>query len=309
MKCWNPTFKKLLYQKNSMKVLIFGGSGMLGHKLSQKMSGNFEVFSTIRENFNKYRDLPIFEGVNIIPQINIENINLVEKTIKNLNPNVVINAIGVIKQLPDAKNNVKTLTINSLFPHQLAAITAENNIRLINISTDCVFNGKKGDYTEEDFPDAEDLYGKSKNLGEVTQENCLTLRTSIIGRELFTSHSLVEWFLSNRGKKVKGFVNAIYTGFPTLILAEILTDIITNHQELSGLFHVSSKKINKFDLLQLINKAFKADIEIEPDTNFQIDRSLDSTKFRKITGFQPHSWEEMIKIMAEDARIYDTWRK
>jgi dTDP-4-dehydrorhamnose reductase len=292
-----------------MKVLIFGGGGMLGHKLSQKMSDNFDIFTTIRGDFDKYKNIPIFEGVNVIPKINIESLDLVEKTINNLTPDVVINAVGLIKQIPDAKNNVKTLTINAVFPHQLASLTTEKNIRLINISTDCVFNGKKGNYTEEDFPNAEDLYGKSKNLGEVIEENCLTLRTSIIGRELFTSHSLVEWFLSNRGKKVKGFANAIYTGFPTLILAEILTDIIHNHQNLCGLFHVSSEKINKFDLLQLINKAFEADIEIEEDRNFYIDRSLDSTKFRKITGFQPTSWGKMIKIMAEDGRIYDTWRK
>lgn len=292
-----------------MRVLIFGGSGMLGHKLSQKLKDNFEIYSTIREGKNKYQEIPFFEGIKIIPQICVEDFDLITNTLRSISPNVVINAVGVIKQLPDAKNNVKTLTINSLFPHQLASFTTEHNIRLINISTDCVFGGKKGDYTEDDFPDAQDLYGKSKNLGEVVEKNCLTLRTSIIGRELFTSHSLVEWFLSNRGKKTRGYVNAIYTGFPTVVLAEILSNVITDYPTLSGLFHVSSEKINKYDLLRLINREFSANVEIEPFEDFYVDRSLDSTRFRNITGFQPLEWEEMIRIMAEDGKIYDNWRK
>lgn len=282
---------------------------MLGHKLSQKLKTEFEVFSTIRGGLENLKEIPILNGIEFIPQINIENLEQLLKTIKNIKPAVLINAIGIIKQLPDSKNNVKTLTINALFPHQLASFTTEHNIRLINIGTDCVFSGKKGDYTEDDFPDAQDLYGKSKNLGEVSAENCLTLRTSIIGRELFTAHSLVEWFLSNRGKTVRGFRKAIYTGFPTIILADMLVKIIKAHPKLSGLYHVSSDKINKFDLLELVNKEFQAEIEIVPDTDFCIDRSLDSTKFKKLTGFQPPDWETMIHLMAEDAKIYDTWRK
>lgn len=190
------------------------------------------------------------------------------------------------------------------------AETAEKiNARLINISTDCVFDGEKGFYKEEDISNATDVYGKSKNLGEVMGENCLTLRTSIIGRELQTSHSLVEWFLSNRGKSVKGFLNAIYSGFPTIILADIIADLIENHRNLSGLYHVSAEPINKFELLELINEAYQTDIEIEPFADFKIDRSLDSTKFRNETGFNPLSWREMIKIMADDPTPYDEWRK
>lgn len=199
--------------------------------------------------------------------------------------------------------------LNAIFPHRLAEIAGITGARLINISTDCVFDGKKGNYNEEDLPDATDVYGKSKNLGEVTGNNCLTLRTSIIGRELQTNHSLVEWFLSNRGKKVKGFVNAVYSGFPTIVLADIIAALIENHKNLSGLYHVSSEPINKYELLRLINEAYQAGVEIEPFDDFRIDRSLDSTKFRKETGIFPADWPEMIKRMADDKTPYDEWRK
>jgi dTDP-4-dehydrorhamnose reductase len=224
-------------------------------------------------------------------------------------PDVIINAVGIIKQLPSSKDVIKTLKINSIFPHQLAQLAQTTGARLITISTDCVFNGRKGSYTEEDISDAEDLYGKSKNLGEVTAHNCLTLRTSIIGRELRTAHSLVEWFLSNRGEKVKGFTEAIYSGFPTVILAGIISDLIENHKNLQGLYHVSSEPINKFDLLCLLKRFYNVPVEIEPFAEFKIDRSLDSSKFRKETGFAPLDWEEMVRIMAQDSSAYNTDNK
>jgi dTDP-4-dehydrorhamnose reductase len=277
-----------------MKVLVIGGSGMLGHKLIQAWEDKFEVWTTVRSNFIQFGNLQFFNEQRTIGNINIENIKSVEETVGRLNPDVIVNGVGIIKQLPTAKDVIKTLTVNSIFPHQLAEIANQAGARLITVSTDCVFNGEKGNYSENDCSDAYDLYGKSKYLGEVITENCLTIRTSIIGRELYTSHSLVEWFLSNQGAGVKGFVKAIYSGFPTLILADILADIIINHPEIEGLYHISSEPINKFDLLQLIKEAYQARIEIEPFEDFEIDRSLDSTKFRQATGFKPPEWREMI---------------
>jgi dTDP-4-dehydrorhamnose reductase len=288
-----------------MKILIFGGSGMLGHKLVQKWTNKFDVWTTVREDLRNYENANLFNKQNTIQDINVENILSVEKVINDIKPNVIVNAVGVVKQLPTAKNVVKTLSINSIFPHHLADLSQKYKTRLITISTDCVFNGEKGNYNEMDIPDAFDLYGKSKNLGEVTTENCLTVRTSIIGREINTAHSLVEWFLSNRGGKVKGFVNAIYTGFPTTVFADILAELIEKHQNLNGLYHISSEPINKYNLLKLINAAYNARIEIEADEDFKIDRSLDSTKFRKATGFNPTSWQEMIELMANDNRLYE----
>jgi dTDP-4-dehydrorhamnose reductase len=287
-----------------MRILIIGGGGMLGHKLVQVWQNGYDVWTTIRNNFQYYEKYKIYRPDRTFENINVQNISLVRDLIEQIKPNVVVNAIGVIKQVPLAKNVIATLTINSIFPHQVSELSEEFQFRLINISTDCVFSGEKGNYTESDLADSHDLYGKSKNLGEVVTGNCLTLRTSIIGRELDTAHSLVEWFLSNRGKSVKGFVNAIYTGFPTIVLADILSNLIENYPNLCGLYHVSSEPINKYNLLSLINEAYRAEIEVEPFEDFVIDRSLDSNKFREATGFKPINWKEMIKRMAADNAIY-----
>lgn len=292
-----------------MKILIIGGSGMLGHKLVQRWGARFDVWATLKGVYEDYQRFGIFDREKTVERVDAERFETVEDAVRRVQPQVIFNAVGIIKQLPSSKNVIKTLTINSIFPHRLAETAQKFDARLINIGTDCVFDGKKGNYKEEDVSDAADIYGKSKNLGEVSGKNCLTLRTSIIGRELQTSHSLVEWFLSNRGKKVKGFVNAIYTGFPTIVLADIIADLMLNHQELCGLYHVSAEPINKYDLLKLINEAYQAEIEIEPFEDFRIDRSLDSTKFRKETGFQPSEWREMIRKMADDPTPYDEWRK
>jgi dTDP-4-dehydrorhamnose reductase len=292
-----------------MRILIFGGTGMLGHQLVQQWKGKFEVLSTVRSDVSNYVKVGLFEKDEVIHPVEVEDVESVRKAVKISQPDVIINCVGIIKQLPSSKNVIKTLTVNSIFPHRLAEIAGENDARLITISTDCVFNGKKGNYTEEDTSDAEDVYGKSKNLGEVVSENCLTIRTSIIGRELETAHSLVEWFLSNRGGKVKGFTNAIYSGFPTIVLAEIIAGLIVKHKNLSGLYHVSSAPIDKYRLLCLVRDAYQMDVEIEPFDDFRIDRSLDSEKFKRITGFVPDSWEEMIEKMAGDSFPYEAVRK
>jgi dTDP-4-dehydrorhamnose reductase len=292
-----------------MKVLVLGGSGMLGHKLVQRWKDKFDLWTTLRNNLDDYAGYDIFEFGKTFERTEAEDIEKIYKIAENIKPDVIVNAIGIIKQLPTAKNVIKTLEINSIFPHRLSEIAEELSSRLICISTDCVFSGEKGNYREEDNPDAYDLYGKSKNLGEVINDRCLTIRTSIIGREIQTSHSLVEWFLSNEGKKVKGFQNAVFSGFPTAVLADILAKVITEHKDLNGLYHVSSEPTNKLELLKLLKKEYRAQIEIEPSAEFKIDRSLDSTKFREKTGFQPESWDKMVKIMAEDPTPYANWRK
>ncbi len=282
---------------------------MLGHKLVQVFKEKFDVWTTIRSNFDKYKKFGILDKKKTIENLSVEDLKTVEKIISRIHPDVIINAVGIIKQVQTSRDVVKTLTINSIFPHHLAVIAEKNEARLINISTDCVFNGKKGNYKEIDLPDALDLYGRSKNLGEVGKRNCLTLRTSVIGRELETSHSLLEWFLSNQGKKVKGFINAVYSGFPTIVFADILADLLVNHKNLEGIYHLSSEPINKFELLKLIKSAYKADIEIEPFEEYKINRSLDSTKLRREIGFEPMSWEKMVKVMADDPTPYKDWKK
>jgi dTDP-4-dehydrorhamnose reductase len=280
---------------------------MLGHKLMQVLGANYEAFGTVRGAAKQLE--PFAPGERIIANVAADDLDSIRRAIETVKPDVVINAIGIIKQLPDSKNVITTLTVNSIFPHRLAELGEEFGFKLITISTDCVFSGSRGNYSEDDVPDATDLYGKSKNFGEVIGDNCLTLRTSIIGHELGTAHSLIDWFLSNRGGKVKGFANAIYSGFPTIVFAAIIDNLIRNYPKLTGLYHVSSDPINKYDLLNLVNEVYAAEVKIERDEEFKIDRSLDSRKFRAETGFAPASWREMIGVMANDAKIYGRWKQ
>lgn len=291
-----------------MRVLVFGGGGMLGHKLVQVLGEVFDVWSTFHGDFKSFERFGIFDESRSIPYVEVTDAESVRKVIAFAKPDVVINAVGIIKQLSTSKDIVTTIKLNSLFPHYLAEISGEFNYKLITISTDCVFDGVKGNYTEDDTPNALDLYGQSKHFGEIEDENCLTIRTSIIGRELTTSHSLLEWFISNSGSSIKGYTNAIYSGFPTHIFADIIADLIANHRDLSGIFHISSDPINKFDLLKMINDAYELNIQIEPFGDFKIDRSLNSEKFRKLTGFVPMAWLEMIERMATDPTPYDSWK-
>jgi dTDP-4-dehydrorhamnose reductase len=286
-----------------MKVLILGGGGMLGHKLYQIFEKRFDTFVTLRSGFKRYERFNLFNQERTIEGVDVTDFDSLSRVFAMVKPDVVVNAVGVIKQLKEAKDPITSLTINSLLPHRLALFCQAMNARLISMSTDCVFDGRKGNYTEEDVANAEDLYGRTKFLGEVTGENCLTLRTSIIGRELETLHSLVEWFLSNRGGKVRGFTKAIYTGFPTIVMANIIADVIENHENLSGLYHVASEPINKYDLLLLLRDAYKVDIEIEPFDDFVLDRSLNANKFNEATGFKPQPWTDLINEMAKDDEV------
>ena len=288
-----------------MKVLVLGGSGMLGHKLVQRWQDEFDVWTTLRGAVSDYERFAIFDRSKTIEGISVLDIRAVESVVLEVKPDVIFNAVGVVKQLPTAKNAVITLLINSVLPHQLQEIAGEVGARVIQISTDCVFEGTRGNYGESDRPDAVDLYGKSKHLGELTDDRCLTIRTSIIGRELATAHGLVGWLLGNRGRRVKGYANAIFSGFPTIVLADIISSLIRDHADLSGLYHVSSDPINKFDLLNLIKEHYKIDVEIERFEDYRIDRSLDSSRFRAATGFSPMPWPDMIGRMAADSTPYD----
>ncbi len=289
------------------RVLIFGAAGMLGHKLYQIFEEHYDIWGIVRTSYSSYAKYGIYSPKNIIGGIDVLNFESVVMAVADVKPDIVINCIGIIKQLKEAKNPILSLRINSLFPHQMANLCRASGARFFHISTDCVFDGKKGMYTERDPSNATDLYGRTKFLGEINQDGCLTIRTSIIGRELYTTRGLVEWFLSNKGGKVRGFQKAIYTGFTTIALANIIKDIIENHPDLSGLYQISSGPIDKFSLLNMIKDAFGVSVEIEPESQTCIDRSLDSARFREKTGFKPSSWEKMISDMAADKTPYDKW--
>jgi len=287
-----------------MKVLILGGSGLLGHKAYQILSKYFETFITFNDYDERIKSFGIFDENHIYNEIDAFHYETIEALIYKINPQVVINCIGIIKQVKEAQNPKISIYLNALLPHLLSDSCKNIGARLIQFSTDCVFSGKKGNYVETDYSDPEDLYGRTKFLSEVINDHSLTLRISIIGHELLTTNSLVSWFLSCKNGTVIGYTNAIYTGFPTIILCNEIARIITNFKDMNGLYHLSSEKISKHDLLNLINRIYRLNIHIIPDINFRCDRSLDSAKYRQHTNFVPPSWEEMTEEMYKDYLSY-----
>ena len=281
-----------------MRILIIGGAGMLGHQLWRQMNPNHEVWVTLRRAASTYRHFGLFEESRTISNTDAANMESLVSVFRRVRPEAVINCVGIIKHLKEAHNPLISLRINSLLPHQLAELAGASGARLVHISTDCVFTGRKGRYVESDTSDAEDIYGRTKFLGEVHEPHCLTLRTSIIGRELDTKSGLIEWFLSQEGKSIKGFRKAIYTGFTTLELGRIIEKVLTEQPELSGLWQASSDQIDKYELLRLAQSAFGWKGEIAPDDALVCDRSLDSARFRKAIGYTPPSWENMLEELA-----------
>ena len=292
-----------------MNILILGATGMLGHKLMQVLSQRFKVIGTVRGPATTYADHPVLRQMPLLGDVRVENFDSVVHALASARPVVVINCIGIVKQLPAAKDPLLSIAINALFPHQLARLCQATGTRLIHVSTDCVFSGCKGNYAESDVADAEDLYGRTKFLGEVSYDGCLTLRTSIIGRELETSHGLIEWFLSQEGKTIHGYKRAIFSGFTTNAFAEIIAQIITEHPDMQGVWHVASEPISKFELLSLVKQVYGLDVQIEPDETVVIDRSLNADRFRRATGLVPPSWSDMIEQMYRDSTLYSELRR
>jgi len=292
-----------------MKVLILGATGMLGHKLWQVHRGRFETWAAMRSSYQEYARYGLFDPKRVLEGVDASDFYAVVRAFETVQPNVVINAIGVIKQLPAAKDPIVTLTVNSLFPHRLAKLCQATSARLVHIGTDCVFSGRKGMYTEDDVPDPVDLYDRSKLLGEVGGPACLTVRTSFIGRELETRYGLVEWFLNNQDRCVRGYTNAIFAGFTTMTIANVIAEVVERQPDLSGVYHISSDPISKFQLLCLLRDAFHVPIEIEPFPSVNTDRSLDSSRFRAETGFVPPSWQQMVEEMVADPTPYEKWRQ
>lgn len=287
--------------KAKKKILILGGSGMLGHTLFRCFFKNpeLDVFVTARSTKELSGWLSSEQMRNVYHNVDIHDFDRLVKVFADLKPDIVINCIGVIKQTPTIQDPLLTITVNALLPHRIALLSNAVGARMIHISTDCVFDGEKGNYTENDIANATDLYGRTKYLGEVSYSHCVTLRTSIIGHELKDKQGLVEWFLGQKGK-VKGFKNAIYSGLPTVEIARVITDYVIPNPELTGLYHVSSHPISKFELLKLIANQYSKTIEIEPEESVRPDRSLDSSLFRSLTGYKQPTWPELISRMYED---------
>lgn len=280
-----------------MKVLVLGSSGLIGSTTLRVLSerSDWQVYGSIRSDSIR-PFLPKISADKLISNLDVDNLSSIIQAISEIRPDVVINCIGATKHKKEGNSPLNAIALNAMLPHQLAQVCALAGARFIHISTDCVFSGKDGFYSESAFADADDVYGRSKALGEVTYGGALTLRTSTIGHELQSNYGLLNWFLSQESS-CKGFSKAIFSGLPTVVFAQVIRDVVLKNTQLTGLYHVAAEPINKYDLLQLIAKIYKKEINIECDDNFIIDRSLDASKFNQATGYNPPTWQNLIETM------------
>jgi len=282
------------------KVLVLGAGGMLGNAIFRLFAnaGRDSVTGTLR-SASKMRYFTPEQRDRLISDVDVTDDRSLAAVFDDVKPSIVINCIGIIKQHSAAKDPLTALTINAVLPHRLAQLCADHGARLIHMSTDCVFSGDRGGYREDDFPDADDLYGRTKYLGETHYPHTVTLRTSIIGHELGSAYSLIDWFLNQEGS-VKGYSKAIFSGLPTIEVARVIRDFVYDNLTLSGVYHLSAHPISKHDLLSLVAQAYGKKIEIVPDTTVDIDRSLNSERFRQATGYVPTPWPDLIHTMYTD---------
>lgn len=283
-----------------MKILVLGVTGMLGSAVFRHLSGDprYVVWGTLR-SVSSLNHFPQRFHSQLLTNVDVLDMDILASVMERIRPDVVINCIGLIKQLSDAKDPLSALPINAMLPHRLSRLCSLVGARLIQISTDCVFSGRKGMYNESDISDAEDLYGKSKFIGELHDySHAITLRTSIIGHEIGSSVSLIDWFLA-QSSSVKGYAKAVFSGLPTVELARVIMDFVIPSPDLHGLYHVSVDPIDKLSLLKLVAEVYGKNIDIVPDDRVCIDRSLDSSRFRAATGYVPLKWPDLIKYMHE----------
>lgn len=295
-----------------MKVLVLGGSGMLGHKMFQVLRDRFpETACTVRGRIaaEPLRSIPLFQKGNVFEKVDATDFSTLQRVFRLYRPEAVVNCMGLIKQRPEAASMSKCMAINALFPRRLSELCEETQARLIHFSTDCVFSGLRGGYGEADKPDADDGYGVSKRAGELHARHVLTLRTSFIGRELSGFTSLLEWLISRDGSSVRGYTHAVFSGVTTRYLGSLVADLLEHHPDLWGLYHVAGQAISKHDLLCLLRSALGLDVGILPDGGPRCDRSLNGEALRRDTGIVVPSWQDLVRDLALDPTPYESWRK
>ena len=283
-----------------MRILVLGVTGMLGNAVLRVLATarEHQIYGTLRSDDSYNLRAQLEPSCNITHGVDVENNDSLVKIFGQVRPDAVVNCVGLVKQLGHAADPLLAIPINSLLPHRLAALCRIGGARLIQISTDCVFSGEKGNYVESDVPDATDLYGRTKFLGEVSASNVVVLRTSIVGHELRSSRSLINWFLT-QSVSIKGFSRAIFSGVPTVVLARIIREIVLPAPDLQGLYHIAAEPISKYDLLNLVREMYGKQIEVVRDDTLVIDRSLNADRFRIATGYVPPAWPEMVRQMHE----------
>jgi len=293
-----------------VNIVVLGAGGMLGHKMFQRLRAAFPgTVATMRKPADcpPFNGIGLLQGSDVLTGVDVMDFEALSAALSEIRPDYIINCVGIIKQRAEAHHAIPSIAINALLPHRLAALAAIWQGRLIHFSTDCVFSGARGSYTEEDESDAHDLYGRSKFLGEADGPNALTLRTSIIGRELVEHGSLLDWFRAQDGRTIRGYRRVIYSGVTTNHLADLVGEIIRNHPDLNGLYQAAGRPISKYDLLCLLRDAYRLNVEITPDDTQQSDRSMSGDKLYRAIGYRAPSWPELVSQLATDSTSYESW--
>jgi len=279
-----------------MRIVVLGASGMLGSTAFNVFNDyGYEVYGTVRSRAASERLRA--KRTSIIEGVTAENMESINEVFARVKPDVAINCMGIVKQDSNAQSIERVLPVNSIFPHRLASACKFGGIRMIHISTDCVFSGQRGNYSEEDIKDACDLYGISKGLGEVDDASgpALTLRTSVVGHELNSSRSLIDWFLANqKSSEVQGYENVFYNGLSTVEVCKVVRMLAEKSEWRSGLLNLSGERISKGSLLRIVNEVYESGIQIQSVAEPVLNRTLDSSKFRELYGYSPPSWHEQI---------------
>ena len=290
-----------------MRILILGGNGMIGHKMYQLITKiHIDTWVTLRNNLSSYSYSEIYNFEKVIDNNDLSNFKLLLNQLNSINPDVIINACGITirRGIETLKSN--SIILNSALPHFLNEWVASNNKRLIHFSTDCVFTGSKGNYLDNDNKDAYDLYGSTKSMGEVIDSKfTITLRGSMIGRELENKTELFEWFLKQKNKTVKGFNKVIYSGITTTKMAEIVLKLIDQFPNLSGVYNISSKPISKFELLKLWNNLFDINANIEIDNSYTSNKNLISDNFYRTISMEQPDWVELSSQLNIDNLLHN----
>lgn len=289
-----------------MRILILGGDGMLGHQLLLSLRDRYEVRVTLHKPVSDYARFGMFDAGNAYGGVDVLFQDRLLEVMADYRPEVVINGVGLVKQRKEAEVRLPSVEVNALFPHRLAVICQVVGARLIHMSTDCVFSGRKGGYVEEDVSDATDIYGRTKFLGEVSHDHCLTLRSSIIGLELARKSSLIEWFLAQRGE-IGGYRRAIYSGLTTMEMARVIDHVLHHCPSMSGVWHVSSAPISKYEILRRLQARLPdRGVTILPSDDFVADRSLNGDRFAKASGYTVADWDAMLDELAQQIRERET---
>ena len=282
-----------------MRVLVLGGDGMLGHELFLALRGRHEARVTLRQPLSAYASGGLFDAGNAYASVDVRAAGKIDEVVNDFKPQAVVNCVGIVKQRPESEDAIVSIEVNSLMPHRLALACRAAGARVIHLSTDCVFSGDRGRYSETDSPDPVDIYGRSKLMGEIASDGALTLRTSMIGRGLYRKTSLVDWLVAQKGR-VQGYRKAVFSGLTTRELSRVITLLLEKHPQASGLYHLSAEPIDKFALLTKLRDRLHLKLDIVPVDEPRIDRSLDSTRFRRVFGYAPPVWDAMLDELAQD---------